>query len=197
MMTEFKSHTSNKRCGFLSTFQIVLQIQIADVQSAPLCFDSPLTLSSQTLCQESAKSSGPQASVGETGRERNLGGNWGCICVCMSLGEGLLLRDGDIFWSLNGQSVPTETGSNVRSAMEWPPSCSLSSSFVRVHVCVAQKLNPFYPNPIWNIRIHWVWFIWRYDFFTDILFQMAPVLWLWWAGLWLSMSYRADMLMGL
>lgn len=125
------------------------------------------------------------------------GGEWGCICVCMSLGEGLLLRDGDIFWSLNGQSVPTETGSNVRSAMEWPPSCSLSSSFVRVHVCVAQKLNPFYPNPIWNIRIHWVWFIWRYDFFTDILFQMAPVLWLWWAGLWLSMSYRADMLMGL
>lgn len=41
-----------------------------------------------------------------------------CVCVCPSVGEGLLLRDGDIFWSLNGQRVPTETGSNVRSAME-------------------------------------------------------------------------------
>lgn len=40
------------------------------------------------------------------------------VRVCVSLGEGLLLRDGDIFWSCNGQSVPTETGSNVRAAME-------------------------------------------------------------------------------
>lgn len=48
----------------------------------------------------------------------NLGGACVRVSVCLSLGEGLLLRDGDIFWSLNGQSVPTETGSNVRSAME-------------------------------------------------------------------------------
>lgn len=47
--------------------------------------------------------------------DRNLGGMGMHVCLW---GEGLLLRDGGIFWSRNGQSVPTETGSNVRAAME-------------------------------------------------------------------------------
>lgn len=72
------------------------------------------------FCKESARSYAAQASVAETGTDTNQGGILPgvCVCVCPSVGEGLLLRDGDIFWSLNGQRVPTETGSNVRSAME-------------------------------------------------------------------------------
>lgn len=35
----------------------------------------------------------PQASVGETSRERILGGG-ACVCVCVSCGEGLLWREG-------------------------------------------------------------------------------------------------------
>lgn len=77
-----------------------------------------LTLSPKALCEESAKSSGPQASESDRSKPEGNGGACVCVFVCMSLGEGLLLRDGDIFWSRNGQSVPTETGSNVRAAME-------------------------------------------------------------------------------
>lgn len=51
------------------------------------------------LCEESAKSSGPQAAVGETDTwwERGeVGGRVACVCMCLEE-VGVLLRDWGIF----------------------------------------------------------------------------------------------------
>lgn len=81
-------------------------------------------------------------------------------------------RGGGIFVrSLNGQSVPTETGSNVRSAMKWPPSrlLSLSSECVSVSVCVGL----FSPKTSPKISEH-ILSLWEcFPFFS--LFKIAPV----------------------
>lgn len=89
-------------------------------------------------------------------------------------GRRALLRGGgggDFVRSLNGQSVPTETGSNVRSAMKWPPSrlLSLSSECVSVSVCVGL----FSPKTSPKISEH-ILSLWEcFPFFS--LFKIAPV----------------------
>lgn len=60
-------------------------------------------------------------------------------------GRGTLLRVGGyFFWNLNGQPVPTEAGSNVRSAMKWPPAHSVASSSVGMLYFHSRPRLPFF-----------------------------------------------------